>query len=86
MNQSQVHRKIEVVQKGQVSNLHIPEELQLYTVWKVFTLPEEQMKYPGQTPQQIIENLIYYYTDPITETTKPDDVPIVLDPMAGILC
>ncbi|WP_257000088.1 site-specific DNA-methyltransferase [Candidatus Methanoperedens nitratireducens] len=61
----------------------VPEELQLYTVWKVFSMSDEQMKYPGQTPRQIIENLIYYYTDPITEATKPDDVPIVLDPMAG---
>lgn len=94
-SQRAVHRKIESVlggvrQNRQLSNSSnpeepptVPEELQLYTVWKVFSMSDEQMKYPGQTPRQIIENLIYYYTDPITEATKPDDVPIVLDPMAG---
>lgn len=74
LDQSQVHRKIEVMQKRQMSELHNPEDLQLYNVWKVFQMPSEQMKYPGQIPEQIIENILYYYSN-------PND--IVLDPMAG---
>lgn len=63
MSGDTVYSKIvQVVEKGQVSNSNTLEELQLYTVWKVFKMPEEQMKYPGQTPQQIIEYLIYYYS------------------------
>lgn len=69
-----IHRKIEVLLKGHLSNLQCPEDLQIYNVWKVFQMPENQMKYPGQIPTQIIENLLWYYS-------KPDDV--VLDPMAG---
>jgi len=73
-DRSTVNRKLEAVQKRQLSEMHTPEDLQLYNTWKVFQMPGEQMKYPGQIPEQIIENILYYYSN-------PND--IVLDPMAG---
>jgi ParB-like chromosome segregation protein Spo0J len=69
-----VLRKIKDVQNRHLSNLYTPDDLQLYNVWKVFQMPDTQMKYPGQIPEQIIENLLWYYS-------KTSD--IVLDPMAG---
>ncbi len=30
---------------------NLPDDLQLYNVWKVFQMPENQMKYPGQIAQ-----------------------------------
>lgn len=72
-SRKQVERKVgQIRQMSEMSNP--PEDLQLYNVWKVFQMPENQMKYPGQIPEQIIENLLWYYS-------KPSD--IVLDPMAG---
>lgn len=50
-------------------------DLQLYNVWKTFVLNEGYGQvYPGRTPHQIIQNLLYYYT-------KEGD--LVVDPMAG---
>ena len=71
--QQTLNRKVtQIRQRSEMSNP--PDDLQLYNVWKVFQMPENQMKYPGQIPEQIIENLLWYYS-------KPSD--IVLDPMAG---
>jgi len=59
-----------------------PESLQLYNVWNVKGLSPSQLQYPGQTPLEIVENIIYYYTDPprIEPELKFDKV---VDPMAG---
>lgn len=59
-----------------------PENLFRYNVWRVGGLSPTQLKYPGQTPLDIVENIIYYYTappqlEPRLELTK------VVDPMAG---
>lgn len=73
ITQKTVNNKVSKL--SQVSNFtNPPDDLQLYNVWKVFQMPENQMKYPGQIPEQIIENLLWYYS-------KPSD--IILDPMAG---
>ncbi|MEW6624584.1 MAG: DNA methyltransferase [Bacillota bacterium] len=56
------------------NKLYIPSNLQLYNVWKVFSLDEEQLKYPGQLPLDLVENIVYYYSEPFD---------VVLDPMAG---
>ena len=52
-----------------------PESLQLYNLWK-FGRADEQygLDFPGRMPGQVVENLLYYYTDPFD---------IVIDPMAG---
>lgn len=74
ITQQSVHNKIEVTNKRHLSISCNPEDLQLYNTWKVFQMHSDQMKYPGQIPEQIIENILYYYS-------QPND--IVLDPMAG---
>ena len=59
-----------------------PDNLQLYNVWGVGKLSQSQLKYPGQTPQDIIENIIYYYTEP-PQTEPQIRLSKVIDPMAG---
>lgn len=59
-----------------------PDNLMRYNVWRVGGLSPNQLKYAGQTPLDIVENIIYYYTDspqlePKLNLTK------VVDPMAG---
>lgn len=66
---------------GMFSETSIPDNLELYNVWSVGRLDPDQLKYPGQTPFSIVENLIYYYTKP--PQTDPLKLAKVLDPMAG---
>ena len=50
-------------------------EYPLYNVWKTFQIDNDYgQDYPGRTPHQIIESLLYYYTDQNA---------LVADPMAG---
>ena len=72
------------VQKGISSKMdHIqPDDLQLYNVWNVGRLSPDQMRYPGQTPKEIIENIIYYYTEP-PQTEPRLKLSKIIDPMAG---
>jgi transposase len=60
---------------GHVTKNETPESLQLYNLWQ-FNICNEHygMDYPGRIPGQIVENLLYYYTEPFD---------IVVDPMAG---
>ena len=67
---------------GTFSEIRQPDDLQLYNVWSVGRLSEDQLKYPGQTPQEIVENLIYYYTDP-PQVNPRLKLSKVVDPMAG---
>jgi hypothetical protein len=62
--------------------MDIPDNLQLYNVWNVGRLSQSQLKYPGQTPQDIVENIIYYYTEP-PKINPHIQISKVLDPMAG---
>ena len=56
--------------------------LQFYNTWRQFTLDKTQLKFPGQLPLELIENIIYYYTDdPVTEPNLK--ISKVVDPMAG---
>lgn len=52
-----------------------PDSYQLYNVWN-FPKADRQygLDYPGRIPGQIVENLLYYYTNPFDT---------VVDPMAG---
>lgn len=67
---------------GMFSEIRVPENLDLYNVWSVGKLDPDQLKYPGQTPKEIIENLVYYYTDP-PELNPKLKISKVVDPMAG---
>jgi len=60
----------------------VPDNLQLYNTWSIGKLSQTQLKYPGQTPQDIIENIIYYYTEP-PQTEPQIKLSKVIDPMAG---
>jgi len=42
--------------------------------WKQFTLDKSQIKFKGQLPKELVQNIIYYYTEPRE---------IIIDPMAG---
>jgi len=59
----------------------IPDNLQLYNVWNVGKLSQTQLKYPGQTPLDIVENIVYYYT--ASPQVGPLKLSKVVDPMAG---
>lgn len=67
---------------GRFSEILQPDNLQFYNIWSVGKLSPDQMKYPGQTPQEIIENLVYYYTDP-PQINPHLKLSKVIDPMAG---
>jgi len=90
--QDQIANKLETTQQT-VSNILntkictdakicIPDNLQLYNLWNVGRLAQTQLKYPGQTPQDIVENLIYYYTEP-PKINPHIQISKVVDPMAG---
>ena len=51
-----------------------PESLQIYNIWNIGTRAKTDNEYPGRLPLDVMENLLYYYTNPFD---------IVLDPMAG---
>jgi transcriptional regulator with XRE-family HTH domain len=71
-----------VLQNGRLSEMKQPDSLQYYNVWTVFKLPPYQMRFPGQIPRQIIENIIYYYSDP-PQLEPRLKFSKVVDPMAG---
>ena len=50
-----------------------PDSLKVFNLWN-FGKSNNALKYPGQIPSQIIENLLWYYTQPFDT---------VYDPMAG---
>jgi len=76
---STVSRSLQISTNGK---MQVPDNLQLYNVWGVGKLSQSQLKYPGQTPQDIIENIIYYYTEP-PQTEPQIKLSKVIDPMAG---
>jgi len=53
---------------------NIIEDPEYSNNWKTFKLDEEQLKYDGNLPKELVENIIYYFTEPRD---------IVIDPMAG---
>ncbi len=57
------------------STITSPPSLRIYDVWQFTTCDNRYgSNYPGRIPGQIIENLLWYYTEPFD---------IVLDPMVG---
>lgn len=60
----------------------IISNLQFYNAWQQFSLDKNQLKFPGQLPYDLVENIIYYFTDePVTEPNLK--ISKVIDPMAG---
>lgn len=59
-----------------------PDNLQFYNVWNIKKLGSDQLKFAGQTPLDIIENIIYYFTEQ-PQTEPKLKLSKVVDPMAG---
>lgn len=54
---------------------YVPENLQTTNVWRFSERdPRFGLKHPGNIPGQIVEHLLYYFTEPLD---------LVIDPMAG---
>jgi len=63
------------VKKQDIGKVQIfPESLQIYNIWNIGTRAKTDNEYPGRLPLDVMENILYYYTNPFD---------IVLDPMAG---
>lgn len=85
--QEEIAEKVKISQKA-VSNIIVdsknsiggkittPDSLQYYNVWNFGQCDERYgiKGFPGRIPGQIIENLLYYYTEPFD---------LVVDPMTG---
>lgn len=70
-----------LIKNEKLCKIYTPDNLQLYNVWSVGKLGSDQLKYPGQTPLEVVENLVYYYTPP--PQLNPLNLAKVVDPMAG---
>lgn len=73
---STVTEFISNVKNGGLADFDItPDSLQLYNLWQ-FSAPDSRygLDYPGRIPAQIVENVLYYYTEPFD---------LVVDPMVG---
>ena len=52
-----VHKKIKVITQRHLSNSYNPPGcLQIYNVWKTFSLNKDQLRYPGQIPEELKED------------------------------
>lgn len=74
LSQSQVSRAIYAFSQNCENAYNPPDLPQIYNLWTFPSLSEDQLKYPGQLPKGLLENLLWYHT-------KPFD--IVYDPFAG---
>ncbi len=64
-----------IVKNAKLSEIHTPTTFQLFNIWKFQDNDDRYgMDYPGRIPGQIVENLLYYYTEPFDK---------VIDPFAG---
>jgi hypothetical protein len=77
IDQATVARRLELMQNGKFAELHrlSPASLQLYDVWS-FQSADEQYGiagYPGRIPGQVVENLLWYFTNPGDVVLEPPD-------------
>ena len=71
---STISRWISNLQKLHLQEMQELSSLKLYTIWNFPKLDKDQLKYPGQLPEELMENVLYYWTEPGQ---------IVWDPFAG---
>lgn len=75
LNRPRITQIINNVKNSILAKINTPETLQIYNVWNFSKCdPRYGLDYPGRIPGQIVENVLYYYTEPFD---------IVVDPMAG---
>ncbi len=71
----QIRNILEDGKKRIFAEISTPQSLQLFNVWNFPKCDGNYgLDYPGRIPGQIVENLLYYYTQPFD---------IVVDPMSG---
>lgn len=73
VSQDTVNKWIKQKKQGIVKSVIFPESLQIYNIWNVAKARTDN-EYPGRLPLDVMENILYYFTEPFD---------IVLDPMAG---
>lgn len=73
VSEGTVSRIINEIKQDKLSDESPPESLKIFNLWN-FGKSNDALKYPGQIPSQIMENLLWYYTNPFD---------VVYDPMAG---
>lgn len=74
LKNTQVH---EIIKDTEIFTNYCKTEItspQHSNAWKQFTLDKKQIKFKGQLPKELVQNIIYYYTEPRD---------VVIDPMAG---
>ncbi len=70
-----VNRTLANFQNGTSAKMEAPDSLQTFNLWNFHDNDERYgVQYPGRIPGQIVENVLYYYTEPFQT---------VVDPMAG---
>jgi len=75
VEQATVSRAVSAMQNGKASEMHTPDSLQVFNLWSFHENDGRfGVEYPGRIPGQIVENVLYYYTEPFQT---------VVDPMAG---
>ncbi len=72
--QKSINQWISVKKQELGKSIIFPEMLQIYNIWSGITSARTENEYPGRLPLDVMENLLYYYTEPFN---------VVLDPMAG---
>lgn len=66
---------VERLKNIKTNEIQPPDSLQVFNLWNFQTCDDSYgMNFPGRIPGQIVENVLYYYTEPFD---------IVVDPMAG---
>ncbi|MDD5338155.1 MAG: DNA methyltransferase [Dehalococcoidales bacterium] len=75
LERTTVSKILDNVKERIFAEIHTPQSLQFYNVWNFPKCDSNYgLNFPGRIPGQIIENLLYYYTQPFD---------IVIDPMSG---
>jgi len=75
LSQKQVSVILADIRKLQLQETYIPDSLQLFNLWNFQSCDDRYgVDFPGRIPGQIVENVLYYYTEPFDT---------VVDPMAG---
>jgi DNA modification methylase len=75
LTRQRISQIINTAKNSILGKICAPDSLQIYNVWNFPKCdPRYGLDYPGRIPGQIVENILYYYTEPFD---------IVVDPMAG---
>jgi DNA modification methylase len=75
LTRQRINQIINNAKNSILSKICAPDSLQIYNVWNFPKCdPRYGLNYPRRIPGQIVENILYYYTEPFD---------IVVDPMAG---